>query len=106
MNIDSLIENPQFYGRRRGRKLSKSGQLAIKYGIDYFIKEEEISNIFNYQKHIVLEIGFGDGENLINSASSDPRTSILLIWLGLTDFQFLALSRDLESSSLNKSNSP
>ena len=68
MNIHSLIENPQFYGRRRGRKLSKSGQLAIKYGIDYFIKEEEISNIFNYQKHIVLEIGFGDGENLINSA--------------------------------------
>ena len=68
MNIHSLIENPQFYGRRRGRKLSKSGQLAIKYGIDYFIKEEEISNIFNYRKHIVLEIGFGDGENLINSA--------------------------------------
>ena len=68
MNINSFIENPQFYGRRRGRKLSKSSQLAIKYGKDYLIKEEEISNIFTCQKHIVLEIGFGDGENLINSA--------------------------------------
>ena len=38
MNIDSFIENPQFYGRRRGRKLSKSGQLAIKDGKDLLIK--------------------------------------------------------------------
>ena len=68
MNIDSFIDPPQFYGRRRGRKLSKSGQLALECGKNYLLKEEEISNIFNYQKHIVLEIGFGDGENLINSA--------------------------------------
>ena len=68
MNVQSFIENSQFYGRRRGRKLSKSGQLALKYGKDYLIKEDEISNIFNHKKHIVLEIGFGDGENLINSA--------------------------------------
>ena len=56
------------YGRRRGRKLSESCQLAIKNGKDFLIKEEDISNIFHYQKNIVLEIGFGDGENLINSA--------------------------------------
>ena len=68
MNIDCFIENPKFYGRRRGRKLSKSSQLAIKDGKDFLIKEEDISNIFHYQKNIVLEIGFGDGENLINSA--------------------------------------
>ena len=72
MNIHSFIDNPQFYGRRRGRKLSKSGQLAIKYGKDYLIKEENISNIFKYQNNIVLEIGFGDGENLINSAKINP----------------------------------
>ena len=64
-----MIENPQFYGRRRGRKLSKFNQLAIKHGKDYLIKEEEISNIFNDKKHTVLEIGFGDGENLVNSAN-------------------------------------
>ena len=68
MNIDSFIENPQFYGRRRGRKLSKSGKLAIKEGKDYLIKEEDIPKIFYNQKNIVLEIGFGDGENLIKSA--------------------------------------
>ena len=68
MNIDSFIENPQFYGRRRGRKLSKSGQLAIKDGKDFLINKEDIFNIFHHQNNIVLEIGFGDGENLINSA--------------------------------------
>ena len=74
MNIHNFIDNPQFYGRRRGRKLSKSGQLAIKYGKDYLIKEENISNIFRYQKNIVLEIGFGDGENFINSAKTNPNS--------------------------------
>ena len=72
MNISSFIPNPQFYGRRRGRKLSKSSQLAINNGKDYFIKIENISNIFNFQNYIVLEIGFGDGENLINSAKANP----------------------------------
>ena len=74
MNIPTFIDNPQFYGRRRGRKLSKTGQLAIKYGKDYLIKEENISKIFLYQKNIVLEIGFGDGENFINSAKTNPNS--------------------------------
>ena len=81
MNIHTFIDNPQFYGRRRGRKLSKSGQLAIKYGKDYLIKEENISNIFRYQKNIVLEIGFGDGENFINSAKTNPNFFILVLIL-------------------------
>ena len=46
----------------------------MKYGKDYLIKEENISNIFYYQKSIVLEIGFGDGENLINSAKMNPHS--------------------------------
>ena len=68
MNIHSFTETPQFYGRRKGRKLSKTGQLAIKNGKDYLIKKENISDVLCSQKYIVLEIGFGDGENLINSA--------------------------------------
>ena len=68
MNIHSFTETPQFYGRRKGRKLSKTAQLAIKNGKDYLIKKENISDVFYSQKYIVLEIGFGDGENLINSA--------------------------------------
>ena len=74
MNIHTDINNPQFYGRRKGRKLSKSGQLAIKYGKDYLIKQDNIINIFQYQKNIVLEIGFGDGENFINSAKTNPNS--------------------------------
>ena len=69
---NNFIDNPQFFGRRRGRKLSISSQLALKDGKDYLIKEEDISNIFYYQKNIILEIGFGDGENLINSAKMNP----------------------------------
>ena len=72
MDINIFTENPQSYGRRKGRKLSKSGQLAIRDGKDYLIKEEDIPNIFHNQKYIVLEIGFGDGENLINSAKINP----------------------------------
>ena len=72
MSINNFIDNPQFFGRRRGRKLSISSQLAMKDGKDYLIKEEDISNIFYYQKNIILEIGFGDGENLINSAKMNP----------------------------------
>ena len=68
MIINNFIDNPQFFGRRRGRKLSISSQLALKDGKDFLIEEEDISNIFHYQNNIVLEIGFGDGENLINSA--------------------------------------
>ncbi len=72
-NLDSLIinnlkENLFFYGRRKGRKLSKSSQLALKVGKKYLINLEELSNIFDHKKNINLEIGHGDGENLINSA--------------------------------------
>ena len=72
MSIHNFINNYQFYGRRKGRKLSKSSQLAIEDGKDYLIEEENISNIFNHEKNMVLEIGFGDGENLINSARINP----------------------------------
>ena len=68
MNIHYFDDNPQFYGRRKGRKLSKSCQVAIINGKDYLIKEEDITNIFRRENNIVLEIGFGDGENLIKSA--------------------------------------
>ena len=68
LNIHYFDDHPQFYGRRKGRKLSKSCQLAIIEGKDYLIKEEDIFNISCHQNNIVLEIGFGDGENLIKSA--------------------------------------
>tara|TARA_B100000900_G_C20489572_1_gene678977 strand:- start:108 stop:782 length:675 start_codon:yes stop_codon:yes gene_type:complete len=67
----SFSGNPQFYGRRKGRKLSRSGQFAIRNGKDYLIKEKDISNIIDNKNNVILEIGFGDGENLINSAKKN-----------------------------------
>ena len=81
MDINIFNENPQFFGRRKGRKLSKSGQFAIRDGKDYLIKEEDIPNIIHNQKYIVLEIGFGDGENLINSAKINPNFFISVLIL-------------------------
>ena len=57
-----------FYGRRKGRKLTRSAQLAIKNGHNYILRKDYFSHIFNNYKNIILEIGFGDGANLINSA--------------------------------------
>ena len=67
MNIYNSFDKPIFYGRRKGRKLSKSAELAIIEGQKYLIKIEDLKNIFS-KKNIILEIGFGDGQNLINSA--------------------------------------
>ncbi len=71
MTIHNFTESPKFFGRRKGRKLSKSGQLALKEGKKYFIQETDLNNILNSKKHIILEIGFGDGDNIINSAKTN-----------------------------------
>ena len=74
MNICDFRSNPIFFGRRKGRKLSKSSQLALKEGKRYFIQKKDLNNILNSKKYIILEIGFGDGDNLINSAKTNPDT--------------------------------
>ena len=71
LNGFNFIENPIFFGRRKGRKLSISGQVALKEGKRYFVHQKDFKNILNSKKHIILEIGFGDGDNLINSAKTN-----------------------------------
>ena len=66
-----LNDSPIFHGRRKGRKLSKSNELALKIGSKYIIDKEDFEAVFLYKKNIILEIGFGDGENLINSAKQN-----------------------------------
>ena len=79
----SFKEFPRFYGRRKGRKLSKSGILALKVGSKHFLDQDKVSESFvNFKKKIILEIGFGDGKNLINSAKIDPDT----LYLGADPF--------------------
>ena len=76
--------NAIFYGRRKGRKLSKSSKLAIIVGQKYIIKREDLAVIFNSNNQIILEIGFGDGENLVNSAKKIQNFFILELTLFLT----------------------
>ena len=45
--------------------------MAIKNGKDYLIRKENIFKIFHDKKNIILEIGFGDGENLVKSAKKN-----------------------------------
>ena len=82
MNNYNIKHNAIFYGRRKGRKLSKSSKLAIINGKNYIIKKEDLANIFNFNNHIILEIGFGDGTNLINSAKINPE----LFYIGADPF--------------------
>ena len=83
MSVLSSKEFPRFYGRRIGRKLSKSGILALKAGSKYILQYDKFSEEFlNFNKKIVLEIGFGDGKNLINSAKQNPET----LYLGADPF--------------------
>ena len=49
MNTYNFPENPQFYGRRRGRKLSNSSQLAIQEGKT---SESTIANSFKFAVHL------------------------------------------------------
>ncbi len=71
MDIENYKESPIFYGRRKGRKLSKTGELSLKTGKKFLIRKEDLKNFFKLKKNIMLEIGFGDGENLINSAKKN-----------------------------------
>ena len=65
--------SPNFYGRRKGRRISQTGILALKEGSKFIIESEDFfETFFMDKKKIILEIGFGDGENLINSAKRNP----------------------------------
>ena len=81
MISDVLKKNNRFYGRRKGRKLSQTNLFALKEGSKYFISLSDFSlnselvleKIFDSKvKKIILEIGFGGGENLVNSAKMNP----------------------------------
>ena len=83
--MTSLLGNKKyrFYGRRVGRKLSDSNSLALKQGENYYIiKLSDFTQnnskslpdaLFAKEfKKPILEIGFGGGDNLINSAKINP----------------------------------
>ena len=68
MYLLNLKKKSRFFGRRKGRKLSKSAKLVLREGEKYFIQKKDLNKILDTERHIILEIGFGNGDNLINSA--------------------------------------
>lgn len=76
--MEFTINSSKFYGRRKGRKLTPTANLALKEGGKYFIKqpnpEQNVLGLFSYgkKKIITLEIGFGNGDNLVQSAKNYP----------------------------------
>jgi tRNA (guanine-N7-)-methyltransferase len=61
----------------RSRKLSPNQQLVFDdlwkiYGLDASLGQLDFATIFSNDLPVVLEIGFGDGDNLFNLAQSHP----------------------------------
>ena len=76
----------RFYGRRKGRKLSAANSLALELGKNFILQKSDFSEkseslseklLGIKLEQVVLEIGFGNGENLLNSAKKNPETLFL-----------------------------
>ena len=68
-----------FYGRRKGRKISSTNLKLVKdYSNKFYLKEDHICKL-KFQKYNknILEIGFGNGENLVNMSLTNPDISFI-----------------------------
>ena len=92
MLLNSKQKLIRFYGRRKGRKLSDSNSLALELGKNFILQNSDFSQkskslseklLGIKLEKIVLEIGFGNGENLLNSAKKNPET----FFVGADPFQ-------------------
>ena len=76
--MEFVKDSPKFYGRRKGRKLSATAKMALESGENYLIKSKNQTHYFSelfrsYKKQkIILEIGFGSGDNLVELAKKYP----------------------------------
>jgi len=76
-------DSPKFYGRRKGRKLSATAKMALIYGENHLIKSKNQTHYFselfssNKNQKIILEIGFGNGENLVELAKKYPERLLI-----------------------------
>ena len=69
-----LKNQKKFYGRRKGRRISSMNlKLLEDYSIKFYLQEDQICNLpsHKYNKNI-LEIGFGNGDNLVNMSLNKP----------------------------------
>lgn len=76
--MEFVKDSPKFYGRRKGRKLSATAKMALESGENYLIKSKNQTHYFselfrsNKKQKIILEIGFGNGDNLVELAKEYP----------------------------------
>ena len=76
--MEFVKDSPKFYGRRKGRKLSATAKMALESGENYLIKPKNQTHYFselfssNKNQKIILEIGFGNGDNLVELAKEYP----------------------------------
>ena len=69
-----LKNQKKFYGRRKGRRISSMNlKLLENYSNKFYLQEEQICKLapYEYNKNI-LEIGFGNGDNLVNMSLNKP----------------------------------
>ena len=69
-----LKNQKKFYGRRKGRRVSSMNlKLLENYSNKFYLQEEQICKLapYEYNKNI-LEIGFGNGDNLVNMSLNKP----------------------------------
>ena len=69
-----LKHQKKIYGRRKGRRISSMNlKLLEDYSNKFYLNENQISKLApnEYNKNI-LEIGFGNGDNLVNMSLHEP----------------------------------
>ena len=69
-----LKNQKKFYGRRKGRRISSMNlKLLEDYSYKFYLQEDQICKfkLNEYNKNI-LEIGFGNGDNLVNMSLNKP----------------------------------
>ena len=70
-----LVKNQKnFYGRRKGRKISSTNVKLIKdFSHKFYIQDDQFFKLTPYEyNQNILEIGFGNGDNLVNMSLKKP----------------------------------
>ena len=69
-----LKNQKTFHGRRKGRRISSMNLKFLEdFSYKFYLQEDQISKLesYEYNKNI-LEIGFGNGDNLVNMSLDKP----------------------------------
>ena len=77
-----LKNQKKIFGRRKGRRISSVNlKLLDDYSNKFYLDENQICKLVpnEYNKNI-LEIGFGNGDNLVNMSLKEPNNLFCLLY--------------------------